>query len=111
MLRMQETPGVQGTPLQVMSRRSNTVFVAPTAPVTTSRGELHLDGGGYPDLAPMIHRQRLVVEGEPRAPIDAPTIRAYLSKLSEVCAMSLLMEPVTHRSDRYGWAGWVHWET
>ncbi len=24
--------------------------------------------------------------------------------------MTLLLEPVTHRSDRYGWAGWVHWE-
>ena len=22
-----------------------------------------------------------------------------------------LLEPVTHRSDRYGWAGWIHWET
>ena len=21
-----------------------------------------------------------------------------------------LVEPVTHRSERYGWAGWVHWE-
>ena len=25
--------------------------------------------------------------------------------------MHLLLDPVTHRSDRYGWAGWVHWET
>ena len=25
--------------------------------------------------------------------------------------MTLLIDPVTHRSDRYGWAGWVHWET
>jgi S-adenosylmethionine decarboxylase len=25
--------------------------------------------------------------------------------------MRLLGEPVTHRSDTYGWAGWVHWET
>lgn len=22
-----------------------------------------------------------------------------------------LLEPVTHRSDIYGWAGWIHWET
>ena len=34
----------------------------------------------------------------------------YLSKLSDVCGMRLLVEPVTHRSERYGWAGWVHWE-
>ncbi len=25
--------------------------------------------------------------------------------------MTRLIEPVTHRSERYGWAGWVHWET
>ena len=24
--------------------------------------------------------------------------------------MRQLAEPVTHRSERYGWAGWVHWE-
>jgi S-adenosylmethionine decarboxylase len=25
--------------------------------------------------------------------------------------MTRLGEPVTHRSDRFGWAGWIHWET
>jgi S-adenosylmethionine decarboxylase len=25
--------------------------------------------------------------------------------------MRRLIEPVTHRSDSFGWAGWVHWET
>jgi S-adenosylmethionine decarboxylase len=63
------------------------------------------------DLAPMIHRQRLVIEGTPRGPIDDAQIRAYLRALSDVCGMHVLIEPVTHRSDRYGWAGWVHWET
>jgi hypothetical protein len=63
-----------------------------------------------PDLAPMIYRQRLVVEGTCRAPITDEQIRRYLSDLSRVCDMKLLAEPVTHRSDRYGWAGWVHWE-
>ncbi len=63
-----------------------------------------------PDLAPAIFRQRLVVEGRPSAPIDDPTIRRYLSELSDVCRMRRLMDPVTHRSDNFGWAGWVHWE-
>jgi len=22
-----------------------------------------------------------------------------------------LLEPVTHRSEQFGWAGWVHWES
>ncbi|HVC24527.1 MAG TPA: S-adenosylmethionine decarboxylase [Acidimicrobiales bacterium] len=52
-----------------------------------------------------------MVEGLCAAPIDDVAIRDYLSRLSEVCGMRRLIEPVTHRSDAYGWAGWVHWET
>lgn len=63
-----------------------------------------------PDLAPTIHRQRLVVEGLVDAPLGEQAIVDYLHALSGVCAMTVLQEPVTHRSDRYGWAGWVHWE-
>ena len=64
-----------------------------------------------PDLAPAIFRQRLVVEGCPAAPVDDAMIRRYLCELSEVCRMHRLIEPVTHRSLAYGWAGWVHWDS
>jgi len=64
-----------------------------------------------PDLAPAIYRQRLVIEGTCIIPIAEEEIRKYLCELSDVCEMTLLMEPVTHRSERFGWAGWVHWET
>jgi len=64
-----------------------------------------------PDLAPDIFRQRLVVEGSCRQPIDGVQIADYLRRLSEVCGMRTLIEPVTHHSERYGWAGWIHWET
>jgi S-adenosylmethionine decarboxylase len=63
------------------------------------------------DLAPMLHRQRLVIEGTCPRPIDDLAIRRYLRQLSDVCDMVSLIEPVTHRSDRFGWAGWIHWET
>ena len=63
------------------------------------------------DLAPEIHRQRLVVEGLCREPIDAPSITGYLSRLSKTIDMVALMEPATHQSPLYGWAGWIHWET
>jgi hypothetical protein len=63
------------------------------------------------DLAPEILRQRLVIEGVPAAPIGAAQIGRYLSALSRVTDMVQLIEPVTHCSDQYGWAGWVHWET
>jgi S-adenosylmethionine decarboxylase len=64
-----------------------------------------------PDLAQAIFRQRLVVEGCPAAPVDDAMIRRYLCELSEVCRMHRLIEPVTHRSLAYGWAGWVHWDS
>jgi S-adenosylmethionine decarboxylase len=63
------------------------------------------------DLAPGIFRQRLVVEGLVERPILEEEIKAYLSQLSNVLDMNLLVEPVTHLSPKFGWAGWVHWET
>jgi len=65
----------------------------------------------YSDLAPMILRQRLVIEGYPQKPITDSEIKDYLTKLSDVCEMTTLIEPVTHCSDTYGWAGWIHWES
>jgi S-adenosylmethionine decarboxylase len=63
------------------------------------------------DLAPAIYRQRLVIEGRPDYPIDDAEIKEYLTTLSAVIDMNPLIEPVTHRSDKFGWAGWIHWET
>lgn len=63
------------------------------------------------NLAPMIYRQRLVIEGHPSAPITDEHIKDYLSKLSGVLNMKTVLDPVTHKSDKYGWAGWIHWET
>jgi S-adenosylmethionine decarboxylase len=65
----------------------------------------------YQDLAPQVHRQRLVVEGYPSTPISDSAIKDYLCKLSDLIGMRTLIEPVTHRSELYGWAGWIHWET
>ncbi|BFU44679.1 hypothetical protein KRMM14A1004_29160 [Krasilnikovia sp. MM14-A1004] len=65
----------------------------------------------FKDLAPSIHRQRLVVEGYPTFVITDEHIKEYLQKLSVVTDMITLIEPVTHISDLYGWAGWIHWET
>jgi S-adenosylmethionine/arginine decarboxylase-like enzyme len=69
-----------------------------------------LSEGELPNLALEIYRQRLVVEGVPEAPLDDGAIRSYLLELSEICEMKVLIDPVTHRSERYGWAGWIHWE-
>lgn len=63
------------------------------------------------DLAPEIYRQRLVVEGLVDRPIERHEIVEYLSSLSKVLDMITVLDPVTHESDLYGWAGWIHWET
>jgi len=63
-----------------------------------------------PDLAPTIVRQRLVLEGVRDQPLSVAEIESYLAELSEECEMKVLMAPVTHQSERFGWAGWVHWE-
>lgn len=63
------------------------------------------------DLAPEIYRKRIVVEGYPSFEISDIQIKEYLLNLSIVCEMVTLLEPVTHCSEKYGWAGWIHWET
>ena len=63
------------------------------------------------DLAPDIYRQRLVIEGIPLKPINDEDIKEYLSKLSDTLDMRTLLPPVTHLSDKFGWAGWIHWES
>jgi S-adenosylmethionine decarboxylase len=73
--------------------------------------QLVLDPAALPDLAPAILRQRLVIEGLVDQVIEAEDISAYLVQLSKVLDMNALMEPALHRSDLYGWAGWIHWET
>ncbi len=63
------------------------------------------------DLAPSIYRQRLVIEAYPQSAISAEQIKAYLTGLAPVLEMTALIDPVTHRSEEFGWAGWTHWET
>ena len=63
------------------------------------------------DLAPTIFRQRLVIEGTRSTLITGDEIVDYLSRLSSVLRMRTIHTPVTHRSEKFGWAGWIHWET
>ena len=63
------------------------------------------------DLATSITRQRLIIEGKCDQPITDNQIKEYLSGLSNALKMTTLIEPVTHKSDKYGWAGWIHWDS
>ena len=99
------------------TRRAASVFITvvlqklPVQNHISDKRFLLVSSGAMPDLAPMIHRQRLIIEGTCRRPIEAAAICDYLTRLSTVCEMRTLIEPVTHRSELYGWAGWIHWET
>lgn len=63
------------------------------------------------NLAAKIFRQRLIIEGTMEQPIDRSAIEKYLMELGDVLRMHVLTRPVTHRSPKFGWSGWVHWET
>src|SRR5476649_2896866 len=63
------------------------------------------------DLAPGILRQRLVIEGTCIDEVTENQIKAYLFELTSVLGMKALILPLTNKSAKYGWAGWIHWET
>lgn len=53
----------------------------------------------------------MIIEGYPSEIITDVQIKNYLKELAIVLDMKILLDPVTHRSDKFGWAGWTHWET
>lgn len=63
------------------------------------------------DLAPTIYRQRMIIEGRTELPIVSAQIKEYLAELSQVLEMVVLAETVIHKSERFGWCGWINWET
>jgi len=63
------------------------------------------------NLSPSIYRQRVIIEGTCKDKITAIQIKKYLTKLSLELGMKTLLPPVTHLSEQYGWAGWIHWDS
>lgn len=63
------------------------------------------------DYAPRIYRQRCIIEGLLTKPSNSEDIKKYLSSLSKELGMKALTKPITNRSTKYGWAGWIHWES
>jgi S-adenosylmethionine decarboxylase len=63
------------------------------------------------DLAPTIYRQRLIIEGKRKQEITGEDVEKYLTQLCNALKMKKLTDPVTSKSEKYGWAGWMHWET
>jgi hypothetical protein len=57
------------------------------------------------------YRQGMIIEGITKQVINDADILAYLTGLSQTIHMKPLIAPIVHRSDKFGWAGWIHWET
>lgn len=67
------------------------------------------------DLAPLLCRQRLTIEGTLDRLVSEAEIKDYLLKISVVTDMQLLQEPFAHpaikSSELVGYGGWAHWVT
>lgn len=67
------------------------------------------------DLAPLLCRQRLTIEGTLDRLVGEDEIKDYLLKLSVVTDMQLLQPPFAHpaikNDELVGYGGWVHWVT
>lgn len=67
------------------------------------------------DLAPLLCRQKLTIEGNVDRLIAEDEIKDYLLKLSKVTKMQLLQEPFAHpaikKGKLIGYGGWAHWVT
>lgn len=64
----------------------------------------------WKNLAPSIHRQRLIIEGVPEVTVNRRMIDTYLKLLSKVLNMTLVMGPLTRENPRYGYSSYIYWE-
>lgn len=53
----------------------------------------------------------MIIEGTRHTAIEPEEIEKYLNGLSSQLDMVTLQPAITHHSERYGWAAWIHWET
>ena len=62
------------------------------------------------DLAPDIHRQRMIVEGTLHNAFNPVDMVTYCLEISEVLDMVPLGKPQTDFAEKYGWCCWHHWK-
>ena len=65
----------------------------------------------WKELAPDIYRQRLVIEGMASHALNEEQMIEYLEGLSRTLGMTTLANPTAHKSQQWGWAAWIHWES
>tara|TARA_Y100000817_G_scaffold269453_1_gene227029 strand:- start:2836 stop:3213 length:378 start_codon:yes stop_codon:yes gene_type:complete len=64
----------------------------------------------FKDLAPMITRRRLVIEGLINNNLTNSIIVDYMNNLSNVMNMTIVTNPKTNYVNEYGWSAYMSWK-
>ncbi len=63
------------------------------------------------NLAPLLTRQRVLIEGITLEIVTPSQMEAYLLELAEVAKMEAINGPYAYSAHELGYGGWVHWRT
>ena len=64
----------------------------------------------FVDLAPMIVRRRLIIEGTLNALPSQKSISEYMTELSNVMNMTIVSQPSFNYEEEYGLAAYMCWK-
>ncbi len=63
------------------------------------------------NLAPVLTRQRVLIEGTTLEIVTPPQMDIYLREVATIAQMEILNGPYTYSAHELGYGGWVHWRT
>ena len=64
----------------------------------------------WKELAPAIHRQRMIIEGTLYNPLEPEAMSDYVMKITEVLNMTYVTAPILNYDENYGWCAYMHWK-
>ena len=64
----------------------------------------------WKELAPAIHRQRMIIEGTLSSPLEPEAMSDYVMKITDVLNMTYVTAPILNYDEKYGWCAYMHWK-
>jgi len=64
----------------------------------------------WKELAPAIHRQRMIIEGTLSDALEAEIMSDYIMRITEVLNMTYVTAPILNYDEQYGWCAYMHWK-
>ena len=64
----------------------------------------------WKELAPSIHRQRMIIEGTLLNALKPEDMSAYVMKITKVLNMTYVTAPILNYDEKYGWCAYMHWK-